>query len=248
MRPLNNEFAKALGWKEEPSEEGMGPLWDQWAKVWCESLQWKKSELNKWTGIENKSFSEEVIKTLYPSVPSTDLNRHMALLQFYSMFRSCYKEARQKKKKNNDLNFKNKRWFIYLIIYTILAHILLSLLFVILYWVLHFSGKQLLAIEAFVLFVPVMVAIVIGKNLDINKYQETWSRHTQFQYLRDQEMLCFLLHSEPYKAGEDADKVERFVKAILEIEGKNITKFCENMDTKEKGVLDEVLSILKKKD
>ena len=51
---------------------------------------------------------------------------------------------------------------------------------------------------------------------------------------------------DPYR-GSSQEKTDNFIKAVLAIEEQNINKFCENMDTKEKGILDELSNLIPKK-
>ena len=143
------------------------------------------------------------------------------------------------------MNMAGKKRFIHVLFWAIIVQILLFLGFAVLLATGTPTDHMVYA-EAFVLAVLALSLLIIAKDLDVNKYQETWSRHTFFQYQRDQEMLRFLLRLEPYNQGADHERVDAFVKAVLWIEEQNITKFCANMDDKEKGMLDEAMSLLQK--
>lgn len=224
----------------------LGACWKQWEEVWCDSLKWKSSALSDDWDKHQKMPLKEALQEIHPCTGS-EMDRHMALLLFYTMFREVYTTGNKQNQEMKKQNFEVKRQLLCAIKIAIFGLIALLVVYLAL-CLLGYSTDHMLHIEVLLLSALILVSLGIGKELDIRKYQETWSRHTQFQYLRNQEMLRFLLHLDPYIVGEDANNVERFVKAILEIEGKNIAKFCENMDTKEKGMLDEVLAIVKKKD
>lgn len=239
----NDENSDEVSGQNEQNVQTLGlrNLWSQWEKAWCKALNWDQTKLNEYWQKKLGVGMPSIFKGL-----RIDLDRHESLLLFYAMFRYAYTDALQKVENNKDMNFTHKKRFIALLKWTIVVHVLLCVVFAVLL-VLGLSTDHMIAIEAFVLFVFFLSSLIITKNLDINKYQETWSRHRNFQYQRNQEMLRFLLLMEPYKKAEDGDNVDRFVKAILDIEGKNIEKFCDNMDTKEMSLLGEVLSLLKKK-
>lgn len=258
-----------LGWDEkDPRATDLDSIWYRWEKVWCETLGWNYEELKKITTeaaeeakaaeaeakaaeaeaaevAENVTAEEvEKVKERLRTDDESEIpeDRHIALYLFYKMFRGSYTTAQRKKEKNKKMNMQCKRRFIHLFFWFIVIHIHLLLVYAVLL-VLGFSISHLTAVEAFVLFILVMSALIIGKDLDINKYQETWSRHTRFQNQRNQEMLRFLLDEKP----QDKEKVDDFVKAIMAIEEKNIEKFCDNMDNKEKDMLSEFQSFINKK-
>ena len=99
--------------------------------------------------------------------------------------------------------------------------------------------------EALFLLIMFFVALIISKILDIKKYQETWSRHRRFQYLRQQEMLRFIMDIGDYD-GSNGKDIEKFIENMMRIEEQNINKFCENMENKEKGMIDELKFVLNK--
>ena len=234
-----------------PDVPELGIYWNQWEQEWCESLKWNRNRLcSFWEeyvkGSQRRDWKQQPKKALTGiwSGSEEELDRQTSLFLFYIMFRDAYTTAFQKKSKNRDLNFKLKKRFIWPLNFAVCAQIELTVLQLLFG---YYSTDQIVYIEALVLSIMVLSSIIITKTLDVNKYQETWSRHTCFQYLRDQEMLHYMLNMEPYKKGECANNVDCFVKAILEIEARNIAKFCDNMDTKEKGMLEEVLALIQKK-
>lgn len=230
--------------RKDKALSSLGVYWNQWEEVWCDSLKWKLSALTAYWDAPQKKSLKEALQTIHPCSGS-EMNQHAALFLFYIKFREVYTTGSEQIQINKDQNFEVKRQFLCAIKIAVFGLIALFVVYLAL-CLLGYSMDHMLHIEVLLLPALILAFLGIGKELDIMKYQETWSRHTQFQYLRNQEMLRFLLHLEPYIAGEDASNVECFVKAILEIEGKNIAQFCDNMDNKEKGMLNEVLTIVKK--
>ena len=94
-------------------------------------------------------------------------------------------------------------------------------------------------------FLVYLILITVSKILDVYKFQETWSRHRHFQFLRKQEMLRFILKNGDYAECDDEICVNRFIENMMKIEEKNIEQFCLNMDSKEKNLLEGIEGIVK---
>lgn len=277
MKERKSILGRMLGWYEpDPALENLGPIWNRWEEVWCKALDWNDCELKELWKLQktegstgetkskgSKTGAVDALHIIRPTTVESEWNRQIALYLFYQKFRRAYVMASQKTDKNKKMNTMCKERFIYLLFWSIIIH---AVLLIPIYIVLlvkgfstsnlpmfvalimeRFSTSHVWMTETFVVAALVLVALIFAKNLDIQKYQETWARHTRFQYHREQEMLRFLLEAEPYNQPEANQRVDTFVKAIQAIEEKNIEKFCTNMEEKEKGMMEEILAAAKKK-
>jgi hypothetical protein len=247
-------FDKSLGWSIPEESVPLGYRWEQWEQAWGTSLKWDRGRLRFYSrSTQRKRWRQyweqhpevewRFIRKGLPKQEQSD--RQTALLLFYCMFLKSYATSQRKIKKNKDMNMRGKRRFIHVLFWAVLLQILLFLIFAVLL-VAGISTDHMVYVEGFALICLALTLLIVAKDLDVNKYQETWSRHTFYQYQRDQEMLRFLLKLEPYNKLEDNEWVDAFVGAILRIEEQNITKFCANMENKEKGMLDEAMSLFQK--
>lgn len=75
----------------------------------------------------------------------------------------------------------------------------------------------------------------LSKWLDIKKYQETWARHARHMGLLEIEMYRYIYAVAPY---DSSDSPNIFIKNFLEIEMINTTNFANNMENKEKPLMD----------
>lgn len=235
---------------ENSRENSIEKLWNRWKDVWCEMLGWNHDVPENITGLDN--FKEKLL--IKSDVPENDLSRHFALYLFYCIFKDSYNTAKSKTEYNKNKNTELKNCFVRVLYIAFGIHIILPVMYVGITFYFgcslfrDFSVSHLAMVEAYVLIVVGLLALIIAKKLDIAKYQETWSRHTRFQYQRNQEMLRFLLAvDEPYKEKDSIQRIDAFVKAILAIEEKNIEKFCLNMEEKEKEMMAELQSFINKK-
>lgn len=81
-----------------------------------------------------------------------------------------------------------------------------------------------------------MFAKVVAKWIDIAKYQETWIRHATHVYMIEEQMLLYLLEMAPYDTGE---RRKVFQKKAIEIWNANQEKFIDNMENKEKSLIEK---------
>lgn len=250
LNSWEKDLGEYLGWYvDEPAVTDMGSTWNRWEEIWCKAQGWYVWKLkflwNSESGKGGKLGAKTELLKIRPTTVESEMNRQIALYLFYCLFRSSYKKAKRKTEKNREMNKLCKRRFIYLLFWSIIINIILFLVYVILL-VRGFSVWHWVTVETFLVAALVLVALIFVKDLDINKYQETWARHTRFQYQREQEMLRFLLEAESDSQADAEKRVDDFVKAILAIEEKNIEKFCINMEDKEKGMMEEILRATKK--
>lgn len=161
---------------------------------------------------------------------------------FYPMFIENYRFVVKKINENRSKNFRFKRLFllIFFLIAVALVYVNVRLIFI-----KDNSVKagllQILAGSTGIGTV-VICASLIGKWMDIKKYQETWVRHSDHKYKLDREMFLYVHELEPYNT--DNRKLI-FVNKIVEIWDENQKKFVENMENKEKPVMD-ILEYIKK--
>lgn len=168
---------------------------------------------------------------------------------FYTIFCASYIFAVKKAEKNEKLNFDRKRLFrLVLILYAVIQVIILvcacmaQLNEEFFFTVEQFSIKNILSIELvlLVLFLSFLLAIV--KELDVYKYQETWARHQYTLYRYRQAMMEYM---DEYKDGGNNEVLKkRFKEKIYNIMLKNEEKFASNMEEKEKGMMEQIESLI----
>lgn len=157
---------------------------------------------------------------------------------FYELFEESYNFAKKEKSENKRKNFNNKGLFFLVLIAGILAYVVLD--------VLEFFWSESITFvdKTEVLLAVFFLALIVGKWLDVKKYQETWVRHSQLEHLLEKEMLSFLYRIEPYQKN---NRVYVFMERIIEIWDANEVKFVQNMENKEKNLL-EIFDYIKKKE
>lgn len=97
--------------------------------------------------------------------------------------------------------------------------------------------------------------LYLGRKADVDKYQETWARHSHTLYQYQRVMMYYILdlplkelNSEFEFSTLNNDQI--FMLIILQIMNGNINKFVNNMETKEEtltATVDKLLSTLKTK-
>ena len=104
---------------------------------------------------------------------------------FREAFEQAYTYAYNKKEKNKQFNMLLKKSYSLSII--VYAAILLMLL----RFFIIFNGNiiNLAVIAGTLLVILLFLLFAIGKQLDINKYQETWSRHSKTLFKYDSILL-----------------------------------------------------------
>lgn len=153
---------------------------------------------------------------------------------FYHLFQYTYNDVMCKKNANRKLNFRYKKIFV-----GVIAIALAACCFYFVYAFLreyHTGDIFVKFVSAGVFLVLLMlVCEIISKWVDVKKYQETWSRHSRHVYLMEKEMLLFIYQLKPY---DTSRREETFVLRVLEIWDDNQNRFCENMENKEKELMD----------
>lgn len=157
---------------------------------------------------------------------------------FCELFENAYYFAKNEKSVNKKKNFKGKGIFFIVLLGGILAYSVLSILDAFSSISITFIDKTEVLLGLF------LIALIIGKWLDVKKYQETWVRHSQQEYLIEKEMLLFLYRMGPY---QESKRALIFMERIVEIWDANEQKFVQNMENKEKNLL-EVFDYIKKKE
>lgn len=94
-----------------------------------------------------------------------------------------------------------------------------------------------LAGTAFLSIMTIWASAVVSKYVDIKKYQETWVRHSTHRQKLEREMLLYTQALEPYTA-QCINRKETFMENVIEILSENQSKFANNMETKEKTLMD----------
>lgn len=160
---------------------------------------------------------------------------------FLDEFTRAYQTADIKRRENNTKNFKGKGKFLTILIVWGIFQAMLFLGAVCA--VFHAPILDGAAVSDFAVLSTLSILVffaalfAVNKQLDIRKYQETWARHTYAWQQYRQLMLCYLngiYFSEP--ASPEARRA--FKISAIHIMEKNIKKFAENMETKEKNLLD----------
>ena len=150
---------------------------------------------------------------------------------FEKLFETNYKYIKNKVQYNKIKNFQRK----YLFVGILLAGIVLYIVFAI-YNLFNGESQGKILIENGVVFVLTgLLCVVVSKILDIKKYQETWVRHSRHQYLLEKEMIKYVCRLSPYG---DINRNEEFIKNSLKIWEGNHQKFVENMENKEKNLME----------
>lgn len=152
------------------------------------------------------------------------------LEDFYNLFVSGYEYTCASKDFNKLKNEQWKKCFV--------AAVILGIGYVV--WIISNTfirgGAVSVLLENSLFLIPlVMLGGVVSKWIDIKKYQETWSRHSRHQHLLLTEMLKFISALEPYDC---SDKRLVFTRNVLCIWENNQMKFVQNMENKEKGLMD----------
>ena len=96
-------------------------------------------------------------------------------------------------------------------------------------------------------------ASIVNKWIEIKKYQETWIRHSEHMFKLEKEMVKFVEEMEPYEVypeQTDEQRTKRFIQNILNIEKSNQNLFSQNMNNKEKELMDvfDKMGLTKKKE
>lgn len=165
---------------------------------------------------------------------------------FVQFYKASYEYSRMKRDYNKKRNFQYKKIFIIVLL-------ILTGLFI---WDVMSDNKwmqrcRLLRIpidfkgcilEKIILFGGiVLIAAIVNKWIDINKYQETWVRHSKTVNRLNSEMLKYVEEIGPYEQPFQWQEDQRrtiFIKSVLKIWNDNSEKFTDNMENKEKELMD----------
>lgn len=166
----------------------------------------------------------------WKSIWKSDDDQIYSLAEFYNLFVSNYQYVLASKKWNKYENEHWKKIFVLVIVCGI-GYI---------GWIMKHTAMQgggaAALLENTLFLIPlVMAGGAVSKWIDIKKYQETWVRHSEHLHLLLVEMLKFISGMAPYDC---SDRKAIFARNVLNIWDKNQTKFLENMENKEKGLMD----------
>lgn len=152
---------------------------------------------------------------------------------FKDLFETNYKYIKNKAKYNKNKNFRRKYLFIGFLSLGIALYIVFAI-----YNLFNSERQVQILIENGVVFVLTgLLCVIVSKILDIKKYQETWVRHSRHQYLLEKEMIKYVCRLSPYG---DRNRNEEFIKNSLKIWDGNHQKFVDNMENKEKNLMEGV--------
>ena len=160
---------------------------------------------------------------------------------FFDEFTRAYKAAIDKMRKNSANNFKVKGKFLSILIVWgfFQAVLFLGAVCAILNApFLNGASVSDFAVLSTLLLVFFFAALLaVNKWLDIRKFQETWARHTRTAQQYRQLMLCYL--NGLYFSDAASPEARRSFKiCAIHIMEENIEKFTENMEKKEKDMMD----------
>lgn len=162
---------------------------------------------------------------------------------FLDKFDEAYSYVIEKDKYNKKMNFRMKTLFLCIFSVGIVSCIIFEI------WSAFFSQNivQNLIQNGLLLFAVFLVAMIVGKWIDMKKYQETWIRHSEHKHMLEREMLLYILKLEPYHVG-DAETI--FMERTIQIWDANHKKFVDNMENKEKDMMDifEYIQLKQKED
>lgn len=194
---------------------------------------------------QKDSSDSDILKDyIYQRWRTEYLSSHDCTSLFFKTYEERYNRLLTDTRIHRDKNFQGKDLYRY-VLYAF-AVIQVLLLSIAVYLSVGQIIKNVIEIatfsEAMLLAITSTILLSIAKYLDVQKYQETWARTRQSLHECRTEMIRYVEKLTPY-SNHDADI--RFQKRILEILDRNRAKFTQNLEEKEKGLLDE-LSILKR--
>lgn len=206
-------------------------------KLWKLEIKWVREQT---TSIE-QTFSEDYI---FHEWKTKFLDKNECDSLFYRIFEERYKRLLGDTIKHQEMNFSGKALYRYVLYAFVVVQVIL------LYFAVHIALENTIEniidiatfSEAMLLAITLTMLYSIAKNLDVQKHQETWARTRQSLHECRTEMVRYVEKLTPY-TNYDADI--RFQKRVLEILDRNRAKFTQNLEEKEKGLLDE-LTILKR--
>ena len=189
----------------------------------------EKKKKQKLTKQKQKLFHEWMNKWL-DEAEEEDLN------VFFDLFKSVYRYTLCVSERNKKENFKWK------LIFLVILSVLWGCYAVFIITIYFQNGLKLsvLAEQGLVMLLTVFLCSIISKWIDIKKYQETWVRHSWQLQKMETEMMRFISGIEPYHR---QDRQLKFLEKILQIWSENEEKFVDDMEEKEKELMDVFHSI-----
>lgn len=169
---------------------------------------------------------------------------------FKDLFTEVYEDVKWKERSNDQGNREYKNRFLnihkrifFLLLLLLLAGTILNFLNNYYEWFpwFHPGWADVAGVGAVCLMLAVWKSAVTSKWIDIKKYQETWARHSLHRQQMENEMLLFCYSLPPY---DDPDREKIFMKHIFAMWTANHIKFINNIETKEKGLMDMVDRII----
>ena len=109
--------------------------------------------------------------------------------------------------------------------------------------ILPLNAGLIAGIEAVFLLSIIIISIVNNKWIVVKKYQETWARKALLRHNLSDEMLKYIYALEPYDEVVKQKRDKLFMLNVLAILDQNIEKFVQNMEEKEHGLIDDILSL-----
>ncbi len=188
-------------------------------------LKEKRKEIEK----DLKEKQNEILEQ-WKKVWKSENDQSHRLEIFYDLFVSNYEYVCSSKEFNKLKNEQWKKIFIVVVVIGIWCIV----------WIIRNAciqgGGISVLLENSIFLIPLVISGgVVSKWIDIKKYQETRARHSEHLHLLLTEMLKFISIMEPYDC---SDRKIVFVKNILYVWDNNQKKFVQNMEEKEKGLMD----------
>ena len=154
--------------------------------------------------------------------------------RFREFFEVNYELVKCKDKHNRKKNFGRKRLFVGVLLLGVLVYVALVILIF-----NHQENLWMSLVEKGTVLIPIsLLCMAVSKSLDIRKYQEAWLRHSKHKYQLEKEMMKYIYYMEPYKG---LNKNCVFMYNIFAIWDGNHRKFAENMEKKEKDLMEGLL-------
>ncbi len=156
---------------------------------------------------------------------------------FREAFEQAYTYAYNKIEKNKRLNMCLKKWYsLCIVVYAVI-------LFILLLFFIAFNANiiNLAVVAGTLLVILLFLLFAIGKQLDINKYQETWSRHSKTLFKYDSILLKSCLKLKKLQTSNNKLNVaDDFVLQIMSVFDENQRKFNDNLENKEIRIQDDI--------
>lgn len=156
---------------------------------------------------------------------------------FKDAFEQAYTYSYNKKRKNKRLNMLFKKLYVL----SIIAYVVI--LFALLHSFVCCNSDilNLIVVAGTLLVILLLLLFAIGKQLDINKYQETWSRHSKTLYKYNFVLLKSCLKLKKLQTSNNKiDVANDFMLQIMAIFEENQKKFNDNLENKEIRIQDDL--------